>query len=449
MPDLERADAGLAPVAFLQRRDVAAALVAQLAQLVELRQPARAHEAAVARQQRRVRRSRLSRRLSTSAASGDRVAAGHRAAAAGSPPTSPRRLRPARQPMRARASRSRGPPRAERQARRAPAPRSGQRRSSLRAARSQRSRSATRHSTWSSRRADRLRLAPAVPRDARPAAAPPALVTVRSIAASSEPLRVAAEAGVQLQIAPRRRVDQQDAVRLQPPRPVQPRQEALLGQLEIAQQRAGGARARPARRHPGRPGVATPNSRAEPPFGGDAVEARGGSGVTADAGSRRHGSSRSRQQPVAAPESRPAASARQCGRELAAVATGSVRNAPVEMSTRARPSSPAADAIAASQLLRRGSSRPSSVSVPAVTMRTTSRRTRARPAAPAGLGRVLELLADRDLEALADQPVQVELGAVHRHAAHRDVLAARGVRVWSARCPARGPPPRASAKNSS
>ena len=44
----------------------------------------------------------------------------------------------------------------------------------------------------------------------------------------------------------------------------------------------------------------------------------------------------------------------------------------------------------------------------------------ARP--PAGLGRVLELLADRDAKALADQPVQVDLGAVDRHAAHRDVV---------------------------
>ena len=44
-------------------------------------------------------------------------------------------------------------------------------------------------------------------------------------------------------------------------------------------------------------------------------------------------------------------------------------------------------------------------------------------AAPAGLGRVLGLLADRDLEALPDQALEVALGAVHRHAAHRDVVA--------------------------
>ena len=45
-----------------------------------------------------------------------------------------------------------------------------------------------------------------------------------------------------------------------------------------------------------------------------------------------------------------------------------------------------------------------------------------RLAAPApGRGRVLGLLADRDLETLLDQALQVSLGAVHRHAAHRDV----------------------------
>src|SRR3712207_7823154 len=52
-------------------------------------------------------------------------------------------------------------------------------------------------------------------------------------------------------------------------------------------------------------------------------------------------------------------------------------------------------------------------------------------AALPGLGRVLELLADRDPEALADQPVQVELGVVHRHAAHRHVLDRKSTRLNS------------------
>ena len=44
-------------------------------------------------------------------------------------------------------------------------------------------------------------------------------------------------------------------------------------------------------------------------------------------------------------------------------------------------------------------------------------------AALLGLGRILDLLADRDLEALADQLGEIALGGVHRHAAHRDVVA--------------------------
>ena len=44
-------------------------------------------------------------------------------------------------------------------------------------------------------------------------------------------------------------------------------------------------------------------------------------------------------------------------------------------------------------------------------------------AALLGLGRILDLLAHRDLEALADQPRQIGLVAVHRHAAHLDVFA--------------------------
>jgi hypothetical protein len=67
--------------------------------------------------------------------------------------------------------------------------------------------------------------------------------------------------------------------------------------------------------------------------------------------------------------------------------------------------------------------------------RTTSRLTRARgdeahhlaldqglgATALAGLGRILDLLADRHLEAAADEPRQVRLVAVHGHAAHRDI----------------------------
>ena len=44
-------------------------------------------------------------------------------------------------------------------------------------------------------------------------------------------------------------------------------------------------------------------------------------------------------------------------------------------------------------------------------------------AALAGLGRVLDLLANGDAVALADQPIQIILGALDRHAAHGDVHA--------------------------
>ena len=44
-------------------------------------------------------------------------------------------------------------------------------------------------------------------------------------------------------------------------------------------------------------------------------------------------------------------------------------------------------------------------------------------AAPPGLGRVLHLLAHGDPEALADQAREIGIGRVHRHAAHGDVLA--------------------------
>ena len=53
-------------------------------------------------------------------------------------------------------------------------------------------------------------------------------------------------------------------------------------------------------------------------------------------------------------------------------------------------------------------------------------------AAPPRLGRVLDLLADRDLEAGADQPREICIAGMNRHAAHRDIgavmLAALGQR---------------------
>ena len=61
--------------------------------------------------------------------------------------------------------------------------------------------------------------------------------------------------------------------------------------------------------------------------------------------------------------------------------------------------------------------------VPGVTSRTTSRRTTDLRAALLRLGRILDLLADGDAEAEPDQLLQIVVGGMHRHAAHRDVLA--------------------------
>ena len=46
---------------------------------------------------------------------------------------------------------------------------------------------------------------------------------------------------------------------------------------------------------------------------------------------------------------------------------------------------------------------------------------RALDAAASRFGRVLDLVADRDLEPGADQPGEIGLGGVDRHPAHRDV----------------------------
>ena len=67
----------------------------------------------------------------------------------------------------------------------------------------------------------------------------------------------------------------------------------------------------------------------------------------------------------------------------------------------------------------RASRYPASVSVPGDTTRTTSRRTR-----PLAFLRILDLLADGDAKSLADEPGDVAVGGVERHAAHRNRAAA-------------------------
>ena len=245
-----------------------------MAQLVEFRRSARPHEAAVARQQRRILLEAQSEAVDQ---------AGQRHEALGD---RPQRLLVAdelaqavgrRQPVRdrqqiARVRHARAP------SGRAPAPDRGSG-----AARGAAPRSAAevaiRLSTWSSR--SRIGWACARGAASRSASSlAPALVTVRSIAASSEPLRPPAEAGVKLQIAPRRRIDQQDTVRLQAPRPVQPWQQSLLSELQIAQKGACRGKLGPPELAQAIQG-GDAELAAQPPFGGDAVEVR--------VGERRHG----------------------------------------------------------------------------------------------------------------------------------------------------------------
>ena len=46
------------------------------------------------------------------------------------------------------------------------------------------------------------------------------------------------------------------------------------------------------------------------------------------------------------------------------------------------------------------------------------------------LRRILDLLADRDAVAERDQPMQIFVGALDRHAAHRDVAGRDACRAW-------------------
>ena len=89
-----------------------------------------------------------------------------------------------------------------------------------------------------------------------------------------------------------------------------------------------------------------------------------------------------------------------------------------------------------------GASSLSSVMVPGVTRRTTSRLHHRFAAALLGLGRILDLLADGDAEALARS---ASADSRRRHAPARRTSGCRGpdaCRAWSARCRAPGLPSR-------
>jgi hypothetical protein len=231
----------------------------------------------------------------------------------------------------------------------------------------------------------------------------------------------ARKAGRQLQVAARGGVDLHQALRLDPARPVEPRQEPLLRQLKIVEHRPGGREFRPAE-------AAEPFERgelegpAQMPLGGDAVEAlvreRGQrpARFLPHRSQRRVGEQAFGQQDLAGGEAgQRCRQHRWQGRLGKEGAGGDVHPGQ-------------APAVAA------GGNRKEEVAAPRVEQAVFGQRARgddphhvaphqALAAAPPGLGRIFELLADRDLEALADQPVQVKLGIVDRHPAHRDVLA--------------------------
>ena len=138
------------------------------------------------------------------------------------------------------ASRSRGPPRPS-ESRESARSRSGQPLSGACAGRRAAAAASTSAWTASSRRRIGSGCASGAARRAA-SRRPPAPVTVRSIAAEQAALALAREAAQQLEIAPRRGVDQHVAAGHHPPRRRQMRQAALLGQLDIADQRAAGAK---------------------------------------------------------------------------------------------------------------------------------------------------------------------------------------------------------------
>ena len=170
------------------------------------------------------------------------------------------------------ARRSRGPPRSSAN-RPSARPRSGQRRSAVRAS-SQRSGATMNASTSSSRRADRVGHGQ---RCRQPfGQQPPTGIGHGPVDRRQQrALARCCQAAVQFQIPPRRRVDQHHAVGLDPARPIEARQQPLLGQLEIADERTGGGEFRPAERAEALQRRDL-ERRAQPPLGGDAVEARVG-----------------------------------------------------------------------------------------------------------------------------------------------------------------------------
>ena len=262
--DLERADPGLALVALLERGDVAAALVAQHAQLVEFRRPARPHEAAVACEQRRIlikaQSEAVDQAVQRHEALGDR----------------PQRLLVAddlaqavsrRQPVGDRQQIT-GSTTCEGQTAERPLQIGAAAQLAAQLLATLRGGDQALHLVEPL--ADRLCLRKGCcqPLGQQPGAG----VGDRSVDRGQQrAVAPASQAGMKLQIPPRCRIDQQDTVRLQAPRSVQPGQQSLLSELQIAQKGACRGKLRPPELaqaiHGGDAELA-----AQPSLGGDAVE---------------------------------------------------------------------------------------------------------------------------------------------------------------------------------
>ena len=276
------------------------------------------------------------------------------------------------------------------------------------------------------------------PASRRASSRAPAPVTVRSMAASRLPSPLAGERRRQLEIGARRGVDQHGVAGALADRRGERRVGADLRLLDIGERRRGRREFDAA-------------EAAEAVEAGDAEIApvsrsRRGRAVEEGGGQRRHArSARPRQKARQGrrrrrARRRPAPRAARCGRGRRRAARARSARCGTRRSRcrsrrwrsdrRRRP--PRSRAIAARKLLRPGASSASSVSVPGVTRRMTSRRTTAlapRFRASAGSS-ICSQTATRWPR--RDQLLQILVGGVDRHAAHRDVgalvLAALGER---------------------
>ena len=268
----------------------------------------------------------------------------------------------------------------------------------------------------------------------------PAAVTVRSIVARRLPLRSPASVAASSRL---RRV----AASICMTEPgatrrggVQMRRPALLRQRDVIDERAGRRRARRGRNC--RTRRARRRRRNSPAGGGAASLSKRGLGNGVRAGFHSAKSSKNAgpgQHPLGHQDLARRRGARDRRRARPRWSAPARRRRSRDRARRG-PISPPASAMPARYLCRRASSSPSSVRVPAVT--TPDDRPAYRPlgAAPPRLGRILDLVADRDLEPGADQPGADRFRRCAPARRTSGCRRRRAGRAWSARYRAPAPP---------